>query len=1429
MSKLRVLGWLAVAVVLTAGCADSASVASVEESGTDSAGTLDSSGTIDGGGGGDDVTDGGGGADSGKVECETKYDCKDMKGQTPCRVPACDAGKCTLADHPDDTPCSDTTVPTTECQQTLCNDKGECIAKPRPKTAACDDQNLTASECSLKRCDGAGKCALIDVPDGQGCNGSIACGNVCDQGKCSAQNSADYDDSNPCTQDYCAQGQEVKHDPIDDLTVQCEDGDKCTSGERCKKGKCEGVVETCNDGFACTTDDCDKDKGCVHTVDNAKCTDDGDPCTELGCDLAAGCTATKINHGAACDDAEKCTSGDKCDTEGTCIGGESSCVCESDIDCDQTNLCQPLRCEAKKCVVDQAKVVKCDGSADNACGANQCDAATGKCAVVAKNEGKDCDDNSVCTAKSACDKGLCTGDVTTECDDKNACTQDSCDALKGCVAIPGGAECDDASPCTSNDNCVNGACVGEDKPCDDGVPCTFDGCDAKTGDCTHAGKDGSCEDGNPCTTNTCDAAKGCVFPADNAGKCDDGNICTTSKCEGGTCQLDTYDKTKPGCGCTKAADCDDKNPCTADKCDAGDCKFDAAAQDTKACDDGNKCNVADSGKCKSGSCAAGTPKDCTKGATVCQTAYCDNKTGNCVTQNKVDGTACQDGSGCTSNDKCSEGKCIAGKDVDCPDKSACVASQCKSTAADKYECVAQNKPNDLGCDDGKYCTEGEVCDGAGVCKGGKDRDCSGSGDACNSGSCDDTKKACVKLPKALGTACDDGAYCTIKDVCDAVGVCKGGGARDCPDDAAKCRVGSCSEAGNACLLVASKDGSVCNDGNACTQTDLCAKGNCIGSSPKSCAGDGKCLDGTCNTANGQCGTKPKTDGTVCNDGNECTASDACAAGSCTGKFSCACAAATQAKDCNDNNACTKDTCVASGTKLVCSNAITAGSDCNDGNSCTDADKCSSKGTCAGTAKVCDDKNGCTNDYCKSGTCVYDANTNACTDNNACTVGDACANKACKPGALKNCADSTKCSTDACDAATGSCKYTAAYAGDACEKSSSVCVGTACSCKIYYQYNGTTSSTNFYYGYDVVPSSYGSSIGVGYYLNGSYHYGYLQKRDAHGTILRNTYLRGGTTTKALHAATSYGTSVYAAVGTYHNGTYSDGWFVSYNDNATVLKGQDVLVSTGAKNDVLHDVTYDPTYKQFWAVGESYLYGNQRGWIVRIDPAKSNGIGAQYFYGSSTGYTIFRGVGYYGGAILPVGYTSAGTLGGYDGVVTRYVVNATSAAYNTYKYYGGTGTDVLNDISVYNGYVYIGGRTTSGSAGNYDGWLLRINGSSLAQYYETKYGGTGYDEYTRLAPWGYGVAAVGRIYNQYAKGSFDYALQVDYFGANAARTKHYIFGSNSYTDYGNGIASTGSAGGNTHAIAGFSNYSSRGIAAQVNDSGASSCLIIPPIKL
>ncbi len=236
----------------------------------------------------------------------------------------------------------------------------------------------------------------------------------------------------------------------------------------------------CDDGVACTSDVCNFGSGaCAHVPDAALC-DDGNSCTTDSCHPELGCIHDGAGVLVPCDDGNLCTIGDACqgDPGGTCMGFDTSSV-----DCND----------------------------HNACTADSCDPLSG-CANDGTGITAACDDENACTMTDVCQgdvAGTCQGTPIsgTDCDDNNPCTVDACDADTGCTHDGTGvaAACDDGNDCTADDVCqgdLAGTCQGTDTSCDDDNACTVDTCDAVAG-CTHDGTDISseCDDGESCTMN----------------------------------------------------------------------------------------------------------------------------------------------------------------------------------------------------------------------------------------------------------------------------------------------------------------------------------------------------------------------------------------------------------------------------------------------------------------------------------------------------------------------------------------------------------------------------------------------------------------------------------------------------------------------------------------------------------------------------------------------------------------------------------------------------------------------------------------------------------------------------------------------------------------------------------------------------------------
>jgi uncharacterized repeat protein (TIGR01451 family) len=88
-----------------------------------------------------------------------------------------------------------------------------------------------------------------------------------------------------------------------------------------------------------------------------------------------------------------------------------------------------------------------------------------------------CDDADACTVDT-CDAVLGCGHVAISCDDGNVCTDDACDPVLQCVHTQNAAPCDDHNACTLTDVCTAGACVGSTAvACHDADVCTADVCD----------------------------------------------------------------------------------------------------------------------------------------------------------------------------------------------------------------------------------------------------------------------------------------------------------------------------------------------------------------------------------------------------------------------------------------------------------------------------------------------------------------------------------------------------------------------------------------------------------------------------------------------------------------------------------------------------------------------------------------------------------------------------------------------------------------------------------------------------------------------------------------------------------------------------------------------------------------------------------------
>src|SRR5205814_5146835 len=106
--------------------------------------------------------------------------------------------------------------------------------------------------------------------------------------------------------------------------------------------------------------------------------------------------------------------------------------------------------------------------------------------------------------------------------------------------------------------------------------------------------------------------------------------------------------------------------------------------------------------------------------------------------------------------------------------------------------------------------------------------------------------------------------------------------------------GICDPQSGECTSPTRPDGASCQDGDACTLADSCKNGACVGTNRVVCGALDQCHQaGVCDSATGKCSNPARADGSACNDGSLCTQTDACHAGICTGTNPITCPAVDQ--------------------------------------------------------------------------------------------------------------------------------------------------------------------------------------------------------------------------------------------------------------------------------------------------------------------------------------------------------------------------------------------------------------------------------------------------------------------------------------------------------------------------------------------------------
>lgn len=595
------------------------------------------------------------------------------------------------------------------CTTDKCNASGACAHVAGNKGVEC---KAASGVCDLaETCDGVSVACPANVtkPDGTSCANANVCdgSEVCKGGTCTAGTPLSCDDKNDCTVDLaCDSATGCQHTAKADGTA-CNDNDACNgTSDTCQGGKCVGTGQGCDDGNDCTTDTCSSGT-CSHSSKG-----DGTACSDNNaCTKGDQCVSGKCQSGAAlnCDDGNPCTTDPACDTQLGCVPKpvQDGTSCADTDKCDGEEKCQGGVCQ-------RGTPLSCADT--DPCTTDSCDPATG-CKFTAASNGSSCSDGKACNGAETCQAGVCQPGLGLNCDDKNPCTVDSCDdATGGCkhVNVGDGTACGDQEICNGIEQCVKGACV--------------------------AGPPPDCDDNNPCTTESCQEGKGCVYKAATDGTaCTDNSACTKNdKCQAGKCA--------PG----PAVNCDDHNDCTDDRCNPLKGCINENKADATACDDKNPCST--KSECRAGVCATVSGLDCDDD-NPCTVDACDTGSSTCTHSFEANGTPCRDRDACSIEDKCTNGVCAKGLDLDCSDTNPCTQEECDPTKG----CTSKIL-NGTPCSDGNACTPQDQCT-TGLCTPLIDNPCKAKNECQQDGACDLITGACIDKPKDNGTPCTGGGQC----------------------------------------------------------------------------------------------------------------------------------------------------------------------------------------------------------------------------------------------------------------------------------------------------------------------------------------------------------------------------------------------------------------------------------------------------------------------------------------------------------------------------------------------------------------------------------------------------------------------------------------------------------------------------------------------
>jgi cysteine-rich repeat protein len=198
----------------------------------------------------------------------------------------------------------------------------------------CDDGGLVSGDgcdanCTITACGNAILTAGEECDDGNRVAGDC-CSTAC---RFEANGTSCADDGNECTNDVCNGAGRCDHP---DNQAPCSDGNLCDGDDFCGGGTCS--VHT---GNPCASEPVCA-RTCVQTsslqyacsVDPAGtgCASDGLACTNDVCNGSGVCTHPMAANGAGCEDGDRCTTGETCQS-GVCRGGTTT-TCDPCLVCD---------------------------------------------------------------------------------------------------------------------------------------------------------------------------------------------------------------------------------------------------------------------------------------------------------------------------------------------------------------------------------------------------------------------------------------------------------------------------------------------------------------------------------------------------------------------------------------------------------------------------------------------------------------------------------------------------------------------------------------------------------------------------------------------------------------------------------------------------------------------------------------------------------------------------------------------------------------------------------------------------------------------------------------------------------------------------------------------------------------------------------------